>query len=417
MGEVQQSLPSPRVAGVTLEHDPTRFPGAHGPASDDWDPVADENPATAWPPGTSETSDAPAQDVGRSEAAGDVPSAQGSADDYARPLASSFSGAPQTHPPATLPAAPAVAGQPGGSFSERYRGTEWGGPAQPALALGPATVASRPRASTGIAIGAALLALAAVVAIAFAIMQGGSGGAQVPAGALRLPPGSPEPATAAPGTVTKAGVVAAFIKRVTTPNLGYHVEFSAAFTATAYQGYEVASMAGAMDIRGQDFSGTWRVNVITGQNAETAMVYLGKNGYIRPPEEGWNCAAARAPRPQVNAFSAFKTAKDVRYEGIVTRNGQRLHRLRATRPLQINPWVMQDPEWAKATVSSVVYDMFVNDDGLPILSTFTARIRVPDPDGVGKTELKIAADYRFRDIGRPAKITAPAGVCKNQTPA
>jgi hypothetical protein len=343
-----------------------------------------------------------------------LPAAGDTAADGWDPIPTSFpdGGGSAGAPPVTFPTPPP--GEPGGSFSERYRGTEWGAPPEAALAVGTVPAGGRTRATTGIAIGAGVLAMAAVVAIAFAVMQGGSSGPEVPADALRLPPSSPGPATAAPGTVTKAGVIAAFVKRVTAANLGYHVEFSAAFTATAYYNYEVANMAGTMDIRGQDFAGNWRIHIIDGQNAEVAMVYLGKNGYVRPAEEKWTCAA-KGPRPQVNAFSAFKAAKDVRYEGIVTKDGLRLHRLRATRPLQINPWVLQDPDWAKATVSSVVYDIFVNDDGLPIVATFTARIRVPD--GVAKTEVKIVADYRFGNIGAPAQIKAPAGVCKNQAPA
>jgi hypothetical protein len=111
-------------------------------------------------------------------------------------------------------------------------------------------------------------------------------------------------------------------------------------------------------------------------------------------------------------------AADLRYEGIRTRSGARLHQLRAVSPLRINPWVLQDPEWADASaIKGLIYDIYVTDDGTPVSATFTARIRVADPDGVGKTEVKIVADYRFRNVGRAVTITPPAGVCNTQAGA
>jgi hypothetical protein len=315
---------------------------------------------------------------------------------------------PSASPVASTPPPPA---DPGVSFSERYRNTEFAGAVQ---AAGGKLPKRRGKVMTALTIGSAVLALGAVALIGMTVLQGG-GIPSIPKlpDILPLPSSSPA-ATATPGTVTKAGVVNAFIKRVTAKNLGYHVEFSSTFTATAYDNTEVANMAGTIDIRGQDFSGTWRVHIYDGRNAETAIVYLGTNGYIRPPEEKWECVPPKTPRPQVNAFSAFKAAKDVQYEGIVTKDGQRLHRLRAVKPLQANPWVLQD-DWASSPISDVVYDVLVSDAGVPVSATFAARMRVPD--GVGKTEIKIATDYRYTNFGRPAQIKAPAGVCKSQTPA
>jgi hypothetical protein len=310
-----------------------------------------------------------------------------------------------------VPATPPPPAEPGQSYSERYRGTEFAGDVQ---AAGGKRPKRRGRVKTLLTLAFAVLALGAVAMIGMTVMQGG-GIPNLPKLPDILPPSSsPATATATPGPFTKAGVVNAFIKRVTAKNLGYHVEFSSAFTATAYDNTEVANVAGTIDIRGQDFSGTWRVHIYDGRNAETAIVYLGTKGYIRPPEEQWACVPPKTPRPQVNAFSAFKTAKDVRYEGVVTKDGQRLHRLRAVKPLQANPWVLQD-DWAKSPISDVAYDVLVNDAGLPISGNFTARMRVPD--GAGRTEIKIATDYRYANIGRPAQIKPPAGVCKNQTPS
>jgi hypothetical protein len=359
---------------------------------------------------------------------------------------------------------PAVPPEPGGSYSERYRGTEWGQPADPAVwgqnpePLPEASadpepapqVASTPpppaepgqsfserykntefagavqaggklpkrrgKIRTVLMLGSGVVALGAVAMIGMTVMQGGGipNIPNLPKLPDILPSSSPSAATATPATVTKAGVVNAFIKRVTARNLGYHVEFSSAFTATAYDNTEVATMAGTIDIRGQDFSGTWRVHIYDGRNAETAIVYLGAKGYVRPPEEAWECVPPKTPRPQVNAFSAFKAAKDVQYEGIVTKDGQRLHRLRAVKPLQANPWILQD-DWARSPISDVLYDVFVTDAGVPVSAEFAARMRVPD--GVGRTEIKIATTYRYANIGRPAQIKAPAGVCKSQTPA
>jgi hypothetical protein len=305
-------------------------------------------------------------------------------------------------PPNTLPS--------NASFSERYRGTEWGIPTAPQ----PATVAATPTARGGaVVVGGGILALTAVAALALFMFQGRGAEPALPAGAVRLPEASAV-ATEKPGRVTKTSVVNAFVKRVNAKNFAYTVEFSAAFTATEYNSYEVASMSGAMDIRSQDFSGQWRIHIINGQNAEVAMVFKGKNGYVRLPEEGWECAG-KGPRPNVNAFAGLTAARDLQYEGIKTKNGARLHQLRATKPRAINPWVLQDSEWAKATVKGVIYDVYVNDSGVPVVSTFTARIRVPD--GVAKTEIKIVADYRFRNVGRPVDIKAPADVCEGQVPA
>jgi hypothetical protein len=313
---------------------------------------------------------------------------------------------PATHVASTPP----PSAEPGQSYSERYRNTEFAGDVQ---AAGGKRPKRRGRVKTVLTLGSAVIALGAVAMIGMTVMQGG-GIPNLPNLPDILPSSSPAPATATPGTVTKAAVVNAFIKRVTAKNLGYHVEFSSAFTATAYDNTEVANMAGTIDIRGQDFSGTWRVHIYDGRNAETTIIYLGANGYVRPPEEAWECVPPRTPRPQVNAFSAFKAAKDVQYEGIVTKEGQRLHRLRAVRPLQANPWILRD-DWAKSPISDVVYDVLVSDAGVPVTAEFAARMRVPD--GVGRTEIKIATNYRYANIGRPAQIKAPAGVCKSQTPA
>jgi hypothetical protein len=338
------------------------------------------------------------------------PSVWGQSGQPEAPAAAEPDPAPAPEPVPSIPPPPA---EPGRSFSERYRDTEFAGAVQAAGGKKPRK--RRGIVTTVLTLGSALLAMGAVAFIGMTVLQGG-GLPSIPG----LPDGSPVassspvPPTASPGSVTKAAVINAFIKRVTAKNLGYHVEFSAAFTATAYDNTEVATMAGTIDIRGLDFSGIWRVHIYDGRNAETSIVYLGKTGYVRPPEESWQCVAPRTPRPQVNAFSAFKTAKDVRYEGIVTKDGQRLHRLRAVKPLQANPWVLQD-DWAKSPISDVAYDVLVTDQGLPISGTFTARMRVPD--GVSRTEIRIATDYRYTNVGRPPQIKAPAGVCKNQTPS
>jgi hypothetical protein len=310
-------------------------------------------------------------------------------------------------PEPPVAAAPPPPAEPGKSFSERYRDTEFAGAVQ--AAGGPKPKKRRGRVKTALSVGSALLALGAVALIGMTVLQGG-GLPSIPnlPDVLPLPSSTPAAPSATPRAVTKAAVINAFIKRVTAKNLGYHVEFSAAFTATAYDNIEVANMAGTIDIRGRDFSGTWRVHIYDGRNAETAIVFLGKDGYVRPPEDQWECVPPKTRRPQVNAFAAFKTAKDVRYEGVVTKDGQRLHRLRAVKPLQTNPWVLQD-DWATSPISGVVYDVLVSDLGVPVSATFNARMRVPD--GVGRTEIKIAADYRYTNLGRPAAIKAPAGVC------
>ncbi|MGI8704150.1 MAG: hypothetical protein ACR2JZ_06530 [Candidatus Limnocylindrales bacterium] len=329
---------------------------------------------------------------------------------------------PDGTPPTTRrPVVPRGSGDEGSrqSYSERYRGTQWGTPAD---AISGATVvpvgndARTGRRSRPLLLVAGMVAAAIIAGLTFFVLQAPQGSAPAAAGPTTSPDASRSARLPSPSatSVTRTSVIKAFVATVTEDDFGYSLKFTAAYTATEYGGYEVARLNGDLDVLGDDFYGSWRTRTSSSTDAYS-VTYQGQYGYARLPEEDWQCLGTDQPRPNVNPFRGLEGEKDVRYEDAQTRDGHRLHRLRITRQLDLRLFASGEDFFVEPDLRGAVFDIFVRDDGTPVRADYTARYRVA-VETLGKTEVRLESDYRFREVGDEVKIPRPPDVCEDYEP-
>jgi hypothetical protein len=273
------------------------------------------------------------------------------------------------------------------SYSEKYRGTEWGQPLEP-----PPTAPQPSQGGGGgrpivVALGLAVLGLLA--ALAFILSQPG-------------PPPRPvygARSTAAP-TPDRSVVIRAFQDLSRRSDLSFHLKYDGAIQA----GGVWMTIGADMDVAGKDQAGTMRFEVA--QDAVTAE-YVIKDGVVYARDVGGRWQKGTIPRSQLpeDPLESIAGGATLEYMGPERREGHIVHRLRS------RDWQLNDVQGIAASqglrfrVMDTRFDVWVSDAGVPEEARFTAHVRI----GTEERELRMTmrGTYTFTDFGKKVTIKAP----------
>ena len=262
------------------------------------------------------------------------------------------------------------------TFSQQYRGTEWGEPLEP----GPPVVESGKRRSR-------ILVVLGVAAIAAALAWTGLGGR------LPLPGAAPTPGPNGPHAQR-------FLKTVTKDPLSFRVAYRAVLEARGLE----ATLTGRIDVSGRDFRGEATIQRGTARVAFD-VVYKKGRAYTQLPKIGWTVVPPEETGASPNVFESLSTRSRLVDLGQVKRGGRTLRQLRTTDWLagDLNRLVagtVASPKVEKSTT-----DFYVTAAGIPVEAALKADLSAVV--GGKRTTVTLRATYRFSRIGTPVRVTAP----------
>jgi hypothetical protein len=274
------------------------------------------------------------------------------------------------------------------SYSEKYRGTEWGQAVEPPP--------SAPQPSQGGGGGGRFM----VVILGLVVVAGLAGmGAFIlsqPAGPTRPVYGARN--TAAP-TPDRKALIASFIELTKQPGLTFHLSFDSTIQASA----SAVDFDAEMDIAGADQATT--MTLVSGDEKVVMELVIKKGvAYGRLAGGRWNKVSADdAPKDPLASIARGVTLE---YAGNERRDGDRLvHRLRS------KDWLLNDIEnlpglqGASLEVVSTRFDVLVSDEGVPEEAQFSARLAM-DYEG-RRILVTMKGTYTFSRFGEPITIKAP----------
>jgi hypothetical protein len=283
--------------------------------------------------------------------------------------------------------APAAYG-PAMSYSEKYRGTEWGQPVEP----GP--TAPQPSQSGGggrfMVVILGLVVVAGLVGLGAFIFSQSEGPNRPVYGARR---------TAAP-TIDRAPLIASFVELTKRPDLTFHLQFEGTIQAGGFW----MTIATETDVAGKDQAGTMRFEVA---QDKAASEYVLKDGVIYAREVGGRWQKGNIPRSQLpeDPLESIAGGATLEYMSPERREGREVHRLRS------RDWQLNDVQEIAASqglrlrVIDTRFDVWVSDAGVPEEARFTAHVRI----GTEQREIRMTmrGSYTFSGFGEPITIKAP----------
>ena len=306
-------------------------------------------------------------------------------------------GEPRQHPtdpnlgppsPGSGPPQPPVPERPL-SFSERYRGTEWGQTAAPLPA--PAGGGGDGPRVLPIVIGVVLLAVVAGLGI------------YVFAGAATMPSTITRVALSptAPGRQTATQVALDRFRKLTADEkLPYHVAYEGLVRSIGLQ----FQLKGDVDVVGENIAGDMTFRWM-GQSATADVVIVDGAAYgrIKDVEGGWEKLDGFESTTPANVFPAIRAA-EIEALDRATRGNRRLHQLRTTEWVGADPAsIIGDPS-VKASVARSNLDLYVEDDGTPVEGLLQSTLRFGDRDSI---DVHMEVRYLFSAVGEPVEIVAP----------
>ena len=334
-------------------------------------------------------------------------------------------------PPGFVPPPSVVPPPSGGSYSERYRGTQWGAPVAPTPAIQPPTTRSGSRVVLAIGVvllvvvtlGSVLLlarppAPAQALALASAApgtpassaaataIPGPSADASAPSEPRTSPSPSPDATPAPTAQPPQDGSVAArFAARVADPQVSFHVEIRGRFAF----GNETGRLDCSFDVAGPDTRGRMRIS--QGRvSVEAEIIVKDGSGYVRPAGEAWtrddSAASSGTSADPFGGASGMDTLDGLSYEGTVRMDGVTLHHLRLPRiDWRLVGSALLDANQGGMRIRDLDYDIYVTNAGIP----HSARISFDGTsiDSGVRVDMTFMIDYRFSRFGRPAGIEAP----------
>jgi hypothetical protein len=323
------------------------------------------------------------------------------------------------------------------SYSERYRGTQWGQPVAPVVPVEARGAGLAARRTALIVTGVAASILAGVGAFVIAAPTVDRPAAPLPAVAVApsasdalasagiVPldtPGAPgadaspevgptPPASAPTGPAEprpsrgpgRGSVVDAFTDVVSDPDAAFRLAVDGSFRI----GNEATGIRLEFDIAGDDAAGTMtadqgRVRV------KAAMVVKDGVTYIKPAGEPWSVDdAGRAAGSLSNPFTtADGSLQGLVHAGTVRRGGVTLHHLRIPRvDWQRLSAAFLDQDQGGMALRDVDVDVYVTARGVPH-SAVVAMDGTMIDDGV-EVDVTFRLDYRFSRFGDRFSIEAP----------
>jgi hypothetical protein len=275
------------------------------------------------------------------------------------------------------------------SYSEKYRGTEWGHSLEP-----PPTA---PQPSQGGGGGRFMVIILGLVVIAGLAGMGAFILSQ-PAAPTR--PVSGARSTAAP-TPDRTALIASFVELTKRPGLTFHWHLDSSIQA-GFSGMDITS---DMDVAGKDQAGT--VTFAVGKQKVVAEMVV-KKGVVYTREAGgrWRKGDIPADEAPVDPLTSVAAGATFEYVGTERRDGSRVvHQLRSKN------WVLNDVQKIAASqgmrvrVVSTRFDVFVSEEGVPEEGRFTARMSMVVSGQ--KINVTVSGSYTFSRFGEPITIKAP----------
>jgi hypothetical protein len=279
---------------------------------------------------------------------------------------------------------------PAMSYSEKYRGTEWGQPVEPP------PMAPQPSQGGGGG-GRAMVVILGLLVIA------GLGGMAAfilsqPAAPTRPIYGARD--TAAP-TIDRAPLIASFVEFTKRPGLTFHVRLDSSIQA-GFSGLDITS---DIDVAGKDQAGT--MTFALGKEKVVTEIVL-KDGVVYAREGGgrWTKGAIPADQAPADPLASVAAGATFQYVGSERRDGDReVHLLRS------KDWVLNDvqriasAQGMKVRVASTRFDVFVSDKGVPEEGRFRAQLSMT-VEGQ-RINVTLTGTYTFSRFGEPIIIKAP----------
>lgn len=286
--------------------------------------------------------------------------------------------------------APASYG-PAMSYSEKYRGTEWG------QALEPPPSAPQPSQGGGGGGGRFMVVILGLVVVA-ALAGMGAFILSQPAAPTRPVYGARN--TAAP-TPDRTALIASFIEFTKRPGLTFHVRLDSSIQA-GFSGMDITS---DLDVAGKDQAGTMTFKL--GKEKVVTEIVV-KDGVVYAREGGGRWSKGEIPADQAPADPLASVARGAtfQYVGSERREGSRVvHQLRS------KDWVLNDVQriagnqGMRVRVANTRFDVFVSEEGVPEEGRFTARLSM-EVSGQ-KINVTLTGSYTFSRFGEPITIKAP----------
>jgi hypothetical protein len=228
---------------------------------------------------------------------------------------------------------------------------------------------------------------------------------------------SSEPASAAASAATsprpspspKAHTLAidAFVERVTSGKLTYHV----AFKGTARASADILPIAGTMDVAGADFATSFTYDFSAeyadlGKERVQVRAVKGK-GYIKRSSKAWQPIKGYSVAGSYVPFKTVATADDVRYLGEVEAGDATLHKIGIAGALLIHPnTIPYDVQKEKVDDTELI--VVIDDAGRPRSGTWKlwGQARV----GIDEGQLQRVVyelDLTFSKVGAKISIARP----------
>ena len=289
------------------------------------------------------------------------------------------------------------------SYSEKYAGTEWGRPVPPPLAPLP------PRSRiTLVFVGLVVVLIVGagigLVNLALAPSRpAGLIGTATPTTGL----GSSGPSAASPTPTPTAdpglAIRARFWALVSAPDVSYHLNANGAWTNRYVARHKTirGSFTESLDIVGDTYSGSFAPSGVP----RRTIARKGGVAWVRP---AGGPRVARRTQDRYYRFSPFldlRFAAWLDYVKPVTVDGRHLHLLRSNTFYRPDVARMLGLIAFKVEPDTMVLELYVTDEGVPVSATFTVAVDVAYTDM--QQIFHGHANFSFARFGQPFKIVVP----------
>lgn len=273
------------------------------------------------------------------------------------------------------------------SYSEKYRGTEWGQP----LESPPTAPQPSHRGGGGGRFMVVILWLVVVAGLvglgAFILSQ--SEGPNRPVDGAR--------STAAP-TIDRAPLIASFLELTQRRDLTFHLSFE----STIQAGMSAIAFDTEMDVAGDDQSTTMTVAV---GKQKVVMEMVVKKGIAYLRESGGRWTRVPADEAPVDPLASIAQGATLEYAGSERRDGSRIvHRL-VSKDWQLNDvTAAARAQGMRFEVERTRFEVFVSDEGVPEEARFSAQVSLIYQGEDYPVSMRGTYTFRF---GEPISIKAP----------
>ena len=251
--------------------------------------------------------------------------------------------------------------------------------------------------------------------VAAAVLAAAMAGGCLPAPSATspaVPPSSSSQGTEAsarPSASPRAFVAAidAFVERVTTGKLTYHVTFDGSVRASI----NLLPIVGALDVSGDDFSSSFTYDFshdYRGMGKVRVQVRgVDGHGYVKSGAAAWRTIKNFGKSQSYVLFKDVKAPTDVRYLGAVRVTGKTLHKVAIPGALLIHPSTIPGMS-QKEQVDDTELDVVIDDAGRPRSGTWKLWGKSRVGEGSGQLQrVEYDVDLTFSKVGSKITIRRP----------